>query len=123
MLQRMGLLCERQFAQFDCDRQGPAQPEGELGGTCLAWLMVNLTDGHPKAILTANDTGIVTSTGSRHPSKRGVWTARLTVPSRTRGALLPYACLRTRSRRSGGRHIFASVALRCQSQGSRAWVF
>src|SRR5258708_802683 len=110
MLQRMGLLCERQFAQFDCDRQGPAQPEGELGGTCLAWLMVNLTDGHPKAILTANDTGIVTSTASRHPSKRGVWTARGTVPPRTPSALLSYAWLRTRSRGSGARDIFACLA-------------
>jgi hypothetical protein len=49
----LGLLCERQFAQFDCDRQGPTQPEraeGELGGTCLACLMVEpLTDDPPKA--------------------------------------------------------------------------
>src|ERR1017187_1954817 len=57
MLQRMGLLCKRQFAQFDCHRQGPAQPkraEGELGGTILAWLMVEpLTDGHRRPILAA----------------------------------------------------------------------
>ena len=31
MFQRVGLLCERQFAQFDCGRQGPAQPERAAG--------------------------------------------------------------------------------------------